>query len=157
MLKVDTAFNNNNAEAQKYKKYRVDSQNSKQKNTKLTNKIPHTTNVAAWIKADTGIGPSIASGNHMCNPNWVDLENAHRIKNNKNMLTKKKSYNMFMYINDTHKIPTCLYNRIKAINNIISPNLPTKKDLKPHLNAKYLNQKYEIKKKENKPINSQLM
>lgn len=29
---------------------------------------PAVTRVAAWIKADTGVGPSIASGNHVCNP-----------------------------------------------------------------------------------------
>jgi len=39
--------------------------------------IPHTTKVAACINADTGIGPSIASGNHICKPNWVDFVNAH--------------------------------------------------------------------------------
>jgi len=33
------------------------------------NIIPTITNVAACIKALTGIGPSIASGNHTCNPN----------------------------------------------------------------------------------------
>ena len=30
---------------------------------------PAVTMVAACIKADTGVGPSIASGNHVCNPN----------------------------------------------------------------------------------------
>ncbi len=29
--------------------------------------------VAAWIRADTGVGPSIASGNHACSGNWPDL------------------------------------------------------------------------------------
>jgi len=29
--------------------------------------------VAAWIKADTGVGPSIASGNHVCKPIWADF------------------------------------------------------------------------------------
>ena len=53
--------------------------------------IPHTTNVAAWIKADTGIGPSIASGNHMCKPNCVDFVNAHRISKNSINHVKYKS------------------------------------------------------------------
>ena len=35
--------------------------------------IPIITNVAAWIKAETGIGPSIASGNQTCKPNCVDF------------------------------------------------------------------------------------
>lgn len=69
LLNVETAFNKSKADAQKYKKYKVDSQNSKQKNIKLTNKIPQTTKVAACINAETGIGPSIASGSHICNPN----------------------------------------------------------------------------------------
>lgn len=30
---------------------------------------PATTMVAAWINAETGVGPSIASGNQMCNGN----------------------------------------------------------------------------------------
>jgi len=29
---------------------------------------PAVTIVAAWIKADTGVGPSIAIGNHTCKP-----------------------------------------------------------------------------------------
>ena len=29
--------------------------------------------VAAWIKAETGVGPSIASGNHICSGNMADL------------------------------------------------------------------------------------
>ena len=37
---------------------------------------PAVTMVAAWIKADTGVGPSIASGNQVCNPTWADLPTA---------------------------------------------------------------------------------
>ena len=29
--------------------------------------------VAAWISADTGVGPSIASGSHVCNGTCADL------------------------------------------------------------------------------------
>ncbi len=29
--------------------------------------------VAAWIRADTGVGPSIASGSHTCSGNCADL------------------------------------------------------------------------------------
>jgi hypothetical protein len=29
--------------------------------------------VAAWISAETGVGPSIASGSHVCRKNWADL------------------------------------------------------------------------------------
>ena len=34
---------------------------------------PAVTMVAAWISADTGVGPSIASGNQVCRPNCADL------------------------------------------------------------------------------------
>ena len=29
--------------------------------------------VAAWIRAETGVGPSIASGSHVCRKNCADL------------------------------------------------------------------------------------
>jgi len=29
--------------------------------------------VAAWISADTGVGPAMASGSHTCSGNWADL------------------------------------------------------------------------------------
>src|SRR3954447_21963484 len=32
--------------------------------------------VAAWIRADTGVGPSIASGSQVCSGNWPDLPHA---------------------------------------------------------------------------------
>ena len=34
---------------------------------------PAATIVAAWIKAETGVGPSIASGNQTCSGTWADL------------------------------------------------------------------------------------
>jgi len=36
-------------------------------------KTPAVTIVAACISAETGVGPSIASGNQVCNPNCADL------------------------------------------------------------------------------------
>jgi hypothetical protein len=37
----------------------------------LINKYtPAVTIVAAWIKAETGVGPSIAIGNQTCKPSW---------------------------------------------------------------------------------------
>ena len=38
-----------------------------------TKKTPAVTIVAAWIRADTGVGPSMASGNQVCNKNCADL------------------------------------------------------------------------------------
>ena len=30
--------------------------------------------VAAWISAETGVGPAIASGSHVCRKNWPDFD-----------------------------------------------------------------------------------
>src|SRR6478672_7213970 len=38
-----------------------------------TRNTPAVTMVAAWIKAETGVGPSMASGNQVCRPSWADL------------------------------------------------------------------------------------
>ena len=32
--------------------------------------------VAAWIRAETGVGPSMASGSQACSGNWPDLPHA---------------------------------------------------------------------------------
>src|SRR6476661_9426830 len=37
---------------------------------------PAVTMVAAWISADTGVGPSIASPSHDCSGTWADLPHA---------------------------------------------------------------------------------
>src|ERR1700744_4339532 len=36
-------------------------------------KTPAVTIVAAWMRAETGVGPSIASGSQVCRPSWADL------------------------------------------------------------------------------------
>ncbi len=36
--------------------------------------MPATTMVAAWISADTGVGPAMASGSQVCRMNWPDLD-----------------------------------------------------------------------------------
>jgi hypothetical protein len=43
---------------------------------RIIKKTPAVTIVAAWISAETGVGPSIASGNHVCKPNCADLPTA---------------------------------------------------------------------------------
>ena len=43
---------------------------------RATRKTPAATIVAAWISALTGVGPSIASGSHVCSGNWPDLPTA---------------------------------------------------------------------------------
>ena len=49
---------------------------------RIINTIPAVTIVAAWIKADTGVGPSIASGNQVCLPNCALLPTAASNKHN---------------------------------------------------------------------------
>ncbi len=41
--------------------------------SRATMKTPAVTMVAAWISADTGVGPSMASGNQVCSRNCADL------------------------------------------------------------------------------------
>ena len=36
--------------------------------------MPATTMVAAWIRAETGVGPAMASGSHVCRMNWPDFD-----------------------------------------------------------------------------------
>ena len=48
---------------------------------------PAVTIVAAWINAETGVGPSIASGNHVCSPIWADFPMAP-INNSTQMTVK---------------------------------------------------------------------
>jgi hypothetical protein len=54
----------------------------------IIKKTPAVTIVAACIRADTGVGPSIASGSHMCNPTCADLLIAAMNKN-KHIKSKK--------------------------------------------------------------------
>ncbi|CAM5702631.1 hypothetical protein SCALM49S_03894 [Streptomyces californicus] len=35
--------------------------------------MPAATIVAAWMSAETGVGPAIASGSQVCRGNWADL------------------------------------------------------------------------------------
>ena len=42
-------------------------------NNLATKYTPATTMVAAWINADTGVGPSMASGNQICKGNIADF------------------------------------------------------------------------------------
>ena len=46
---------------------------SKSGDRRATMKTPAVTMVAAWIKAETGVGPSMASGSQVCSRNCADL------------------------------------------------------------------------------------
>ena len=45
---------------------------------RATRKTPAVTIVAAWMSAETGVGPSIASGSQTCSGNWALLPIAPR-------------------------------------------------------------------------------
>src|SRR6478752_8736427 len=49
------------------------SEYSKRGDMRATMKMPAVTMVAAWIRAEIGVGPSIESGSHTCSGNWADL------------------------------------------------------------------------------------
>ena len=43
---------------------------------RTTRNTPAVTMVAAWMRAETGVGPSMASGSHTCSGNCADLPTA---------------------------------------------------------------------------------
>ncbi len=51
---------------------------AKSQDVRKSRYTPAVTIVAAWISAETGVGPSIASGSQMCSGNWADLPAAPR-------------------------------------------------------------------------------
>jgi hypothetical protein len=83
-------------EPHKIKKFKTDSENSKITEQRTIKKIPAVTSVAACIRAETGVGPSIASGSQVCNPNCADLPIAAKNKKNEtnvNALTDRPQTN----------------------------------------------------------------
>ena len=78
--------------------YKISGKNSNIKEHLISKKTPAVTIVAAWINAETGVGPSMASGNQVWRPIWADLDktpiNKNKpIKNNKlNFILKIKMY-----------------------------------------------------------------
>jgi hypothetical protein len=63
----------------------------------IIKKIPAVTKVAACIKADTGVGPSIASGNQVCKPICADLP-IDPINKHKHIISKQA---IFKFKNET--------------------------------------------------------
>ena len=56
---------------------------------RATRNTPAVTMVAAWIRAETGVGPSMASGSQVCRPSWADLPMAPM--NSRNATTSSAS------------------------------------------------------------------
>ena len=51
----------------------VNNVNSKRIENRIIKKTPATTSVEEWIRAEAGVGASIASGNQTCAKNWAAL------------------------------------------------------------------------------------
>lgn len=47
---------------------------------RMRRKIPATTIVLEWSRAETGVGPSMAAGSQGCSPNWADFPVAARMR-----------------------------------------------------------------------------
>ena len=64
--------------------------NSSTGEKRATRNTPAVTIVAAWMRAETGVGPSIASGSHTCRPSCADLPIAPM--NNRMPITSKAGH-----------------------------------------------------------------
>ena len=58
---------------------------------RATINTPAVTMVAAWISADTGVGPSMASGSQVWSRNWADLPMAPMNNNNVTIVMASQS------------------------------------------------------------------
>lgn len=71
---------------------------------RINRKMPATTIVLEWSRADTGVGPSMAAGSHGWRPNWADFPVAAAIRPNSGMVLMVsccvKSSCMFMDVSD---------------------------------------------------------
>ena len=54
-------------------RFKAVSDSSNKGDIRATMKMPAVTMVAAWIKAEIGVGPSMESGNQTWSGNWADL------------------------------------------------------------------------------------
>ena len=54
-------------------KFSAVSDSSNRGDIRATIKMPAVTMVAAWIRAEIGVGPSMESGSQTCSGNWADL------------------------------------------------------------------------------------
>ena len=59
--------------------------------SRATMNTPAVTMVAAWISAETGVGPSMASGSQVCRPNCADLPMAPMNSSRQTTVSASKS------------------------------------------------------------------
>ena len=83
---------------------KVELLNSNNIEHRIIKKTPAVTKVAACISAETGVGPSIASGNHIWSPNCADFPRAPQ-NNKKSMrvILTKGIGKMFIFSIDSRK------------------------------------------------------
>lgn len=94
---------------------------------RISKKTPAVTIVAACIKAETGVGPSIASGNQVCRPICADLTTAAITKKNAIISTTRLSQN---------GISNCSTSNYKVLKTKKVKAMPVKKNKSPTLLTK---------------------
>ena len=119
---------------------------------------PAATIVAACIRAETGVGPSIASGNHTCNGNCDDLPIAPRNRPtpaNVSVVPAMAPFDTPSNISPKANDPIALYINIIPIKNPISPTLFVRKAFLLAFAAESFSNQCPIKRYELTPTNSQ--
>src|SRR6266513_2469597 len=127
--------------------------------TRATRNTPAATIVAAWISAETGVGPSIASGNQTCRGNCADFPTAPQ-KIRRAAAVRKPGF-MVRYLLDAISVKTT---EPDALQTIRMPSMKPKSPMRLVMNAFLaasaadgrLNQ-WPIRRYELTPTNSQKM
>ena len=122
----------------------------------MTNKLPAVTIVAAWIKAETGVGPSIASGSQTWNIIWALLQktesrNQPHAEAITNLFSENRA-NPFKHSNEEN--PILVNNMVAPTIKLTSPSLLTIIALNDAVTASSLSCQKLISKKLHIPIPS---
>src|SRR5690606_3406330 len=78
--------------------------------------IPAVTIVAAWISADTGVGPAMASGSQVNNGICADLPVA--ATNNKSVITSRVELPVGIFVASANTVPYSKLPKVSRIKNI---------------------------------------
>ncbi|OFW62645.1 MAG: hypothetical protein A2135_11210 [Actinobacteria bacterium RBG_16_67_15] len=103
------------------------------------------TMVAAWIRAETGVGPSMASGSHTYNGSWADLPAAPSSNSNPiAVAVPAASPPAPSSTSSKPKVPKCANTSISATMNPTSPTRLTTKAFFPAAAALSFSNQNEI-------------
>src|SRR5581483_6475605 len=97
-----------------------------------TRNTPAVTMVAAWIRAETGVGPSMASGSQVCSPSWADLPIAPTNKSRQSVVRISTLWPAKMKFLPT--MPGAAANtasKSKVLNTAQTPKMPSAKPKSP--------------------------